>query len=72
MLYSLCGFVLILASSLALASPTQGELSTMSKYFDVQVRYATESVISTIDAVIKGHRGSRGEASENTLPAFAW
>ena len=29
-------------------------------------------VMSSVDILIKGHRGSRGEAIENTLPAFAW
>jgi len=49
------GIVLLSAMSLANGSPTQGDFSFISRYFDVQ-----------------GHRGSRGEAIENTLPAFAW
>lgn len=56
-------------------SPRQDDLSYTPKYFDVQVRnasYVTHSLKPLTTLFIKGHRGSRGEAIENSLPAFAW
>lgn len=54
-------FVLISALALTSASPINVNANTNSK------RWAYQKYFD-----LQGHRGGRGEAVENTLPAFAW